>query len=400
MTTLLTQCLELPCGLRLPNRLVKPAMSEQLACSNGDVSELLVQLYEVLGRSGPGLLIAGDFMVDPRYRRRKRDLTISGENTRLPRLSELARIAKQSGSKVFAQITHPGILAGARVCARPVGPSSTNKKEAQSAIWSARPARKLTSDEIDHIIDRFAEAAQNFERAGFDGVPIQAGDGDLIAQFLDAKSNRRSDQWSGSRTNRSRLLLEIIRAIRGYVSSSFAVSVKLGPIDSDSGGFSLEESEELIDWLNHEAVDFIELSGLPDSRILKVLRSRTSIPLMLSGCFDSLEDLHELLNERRADLVGLQARCWGVPETSMKLLSESYDTSQVKIDHRSELSPPAARMSFAKRICHRIRCRISEMRWRRIAETGEGVQLRWRDILRYSFSRKLHPTGISGKAQV
>ena len=400
MTTLLAQCLELPCGLRLPNRLVKPAMSEQLACSNGGVSELLVQLYGVLGRSGAGLLIAGDFMVDPRYRRRQFDLTISGEKFPLAGLSELARVAKQSGSKAVARISHPGVLAAARVCARPVGPSATNIAEARGAIWPARPARKLTSNEIVHIIDKFAEAARLLESVGFDGVQIQAGEGDLIAQFLDAGMNRRSDQWSGNRTNRSRLLLEIIRAIRGRVSSSFAVTVKLSLIDSDNGGCSLEACEELIDWLNHEAVDFIELSGPPDSHVLKTLRSRSGIPVMLSGGFHSPEDLDQLLNGQRADLVGLQARCWTVPETLRKLLSESYETSQIEIDNRSELSLPATRMSFAKRIGYRIRCRMSEMRWRRIAETGEGVQLRWRDILRYSFNRKLNPNNISDKAEV
>src|ERR1700722_12901854 len=102
---------------------------------------------------------------------------------------------------------------------------------------------------------------QRAERAGFDGVEVHAAHGYLISQFLSPLVNQRGDEWGGSLENRARLLLDVVRAIREAVSSSFAVAVKLNSADFQRGGFDAEDAARVIAMLEPLGVDLVELSG-------------------------------------------------------------------------------------------------------------------------------------------
>src|ERR1700724_4199390 len=69
------------------------------------------------------------------------------------------------------------------------------------------------------------------------------------------------DQWGGTLENRARFLLEVVRAIRGVVRSSFAVAVKLNSADFQRGGFDAEDAARVIAMLEPLGVDLVELSG-------------------------------------------------------------------------------------------------------------------------------------------
>ena len=83
----------------------------------------------------------------------------------------------------------------------------------------------------------------------------------LLNQFLSPLTNQRSDQWGGSLENRARLLLEIVKAVRGVVSPGFAVAVKLNSADFQRGGFSADDAQQVVRLLNKLDVDLVELSG-------------------------------------------------------------------------------------------------------------------------------------------
>jgi N-ethylmaleimide reductase len=88
--------------------------------------------------------------------------------------------------------------------------------------------RPLTLAEIPALIQDYVHAAQQAKAAGFDGVEVHGANGYLLDQFLHDGSNKRDDQYGGSVENRSRLLLEVLRAVIG-VWGADRVGVRLSP---------------------------------------------------------------------------------------------------------------------------------------------------------------------------
>lgn len=125
----------------------------------------------------------------------------------------------------------------------------------------ATTPRELTGAEIEEIIDRFAAVAAVCATAGFDGVQIHGAHGYLVSQFLSPLSNRRTDEWGGDPERRRRFALEIVRRIRSRVSPGFAVAIKLNSADFQRGGFSEDDSRDVLSALAGEGLDLIEISG-------------------------------------------------------------------------------------------------------------------------------------------
>ena len=88
--------------------------------------------------------------------------------------------------------------------------------------------RALETAEITGVVEEYRRAAERAKSAGFDGVEIHAANGYLINQFLDSKTNRRTDQYGGGVENRYRFLKEVTEAIL-TVWPADRVGVRLSP---------------------------------------------------------------------------------------------------------------------------------------------------------------------------
>ena len=75
------------------------------------------------------------------------------------------------------------------------------------------PHRALETAEIPEIVEQHRTAAVLAKRAGFDGVEAMADNGQLVDQFLQDGSNKRTDRYGGSIENRTRLLFEVVEAL-------------------------------------------------------------------------------------------------------------------------------------------------------------------------------------------
>jgi len=100
--------------------------------------------------------------------------------------------------------------------------------------------------EIEDVVERFATTAQRAEEAGFDGVQVHSAHGYLLSSFLSPHTNRRTDEYGGSAEKRRALLLKIVSKIRERVQNGFVLMVKLNSADFQRGGFSEEESLEVL----------------------------------------------------------------------------------------------------------------------------------------------------------
>jgi len=119
-------------------------------------------------------------------------------------------------------------------------------------------ARELGVGEIEQLAEDFILAAQRAERAGFDGVELHGAHGYILAQFLSAETNRRTDLYGGSLENRSRIIQDILRGIRARCRESLTVGIRLSP---ERFGIKLAEARAFAQTLMQQAqVDFIDMS--------------------------------------------------------------------------------------------------------------------------------------------
>ncbi len=120
--------------------------------------------------------------------------------------------------------------------------------------------RGLTSSEIEDIIERFVTTAAVCEAAGFDGVQVHGAHGYLVTQFLSPLTNLRYDFDLG-RGSTTTDAVSPRGGPPGRARVSFAVSVKLNSADFQRGGFSEDESRDVVAALAAEGLDMIEISG-------------------------------------------------------------------------------------------------------------------------------------------
>src|SRR5258708_7337096 len=158
---------------------------------------------------------------------------------------EVVEAVHAKGGVIFLQLWHVGRVSHSSFQpggVLPVAPSAVPiSAELKTMTADGKPAsyetpRALETGEIAGVVDSFRQAARNAREAGFDGVEIHGANGYLIEQFLQSRTNLRTDQYGGSIANRAPLLLEIAQAVI-EVGGASRVGVRLSPygIANDSG---------------------------------------------------------------------------------------------------------------------------------------------------------------------
>lgn len=249
----------LSCGITLSNRLAKAAMEENMADVGQIPGPTLLRLYTSWANGGTGLLITGNVMVDGRAMTGPGGVVLDKHSDIAP-FKAWARAAKQNNTRVFMQLNHPGRQVYASMGGDVLSSSDVSIDLGKHSHLFSKP-RAMTQQDIDQLIQRFADSAIKAEQAGFDGVQIHAAHGYLISQFLSPLTNKREDEYGGSIENRMRLLIAVIKAIRAQVTPTFAVAVKINSADFQRGGFDADDAKVVVLAMNELAVDLVELSG-------------------------------------------------------------------------------------------------------------------------------------------
>jgi 2,4-dienoyl-CoA reductase-like NADH-dependent reductase (Old Yellow Enzyme family) len=121
--------------------------------------------------------------------------------------------------------------------------------------------RALSIDGIKNVVSAFAAAARRACEAGFRVIEIHAAHGYLIQEFLSPLSNRRTDAYGGSFENRTRLLREIVAAVRGVWPERAPLFVRISASDWIEGGWDIQQSVELARQLKELGADLIDCSS-------------------------------------------------------------------------------------------------------------------------------------------
>ncbi|KAF2442511.1 flavin oxidoreductase [Karstenula rhodostoma CBS 690.94] len=387
MSIQLSSPLKTPSGVVFQNRLVKAAMAESLAATDNDPSNKYITLYDTWSQGGWGAVITGKALANPPFPdsntspRRNGSLNSSHGSPPSPsqtvkdKWTRWALAAQQHDTPAIVQLVHPGRQS-------PVGcgeKSFFTKALAPSAVpvvlgtgvtdWLTGKLlfgtpRAMSIDEIHEAVAQFAAAAKLCHESGFAGVQIHAAHGFLLTQFLSPKSNTRTDAYGGTPANRTRIVLDVLRAVRAVVPPTFCIGVKLNSADV-GGRESLDESLAQVGLIVNEGIDFLEVSGgtVENLRMAagdapappepeksartmhreaffldyaRAVRARyPDVLLMVTGGFRSRAGMREALDSGACDLIGLARPSAVWPRLPKEvLLNEQVEDEYARCDLR------------------------------------------------------------------
>jgi 2,4-dienoyl-CoA reductase-like NADH-dependent reductase (Old Yellow Enzyme family)/thioredoxin reductase len=181
----------------------------------------------------------------------------------------------------------------------------------------------LTTDEVEKLIADFVQSARHLREAGFAGVELSAGHGHIFHQFMSAHSNRREDRYGGDLAGRTRLVTELVAALRSECGKDFLIGVKLPGEDGVAGGIGMEEAAAItgivaatgvVDYLTYcwgshaDTLDWHlpDLHGARTPYVDKIAQLARSAPGMPIGALGLITDPNEgerIVREGLADLV-------------------------------------------------------------------------------------------------
>jgi 2,4-dienoyl-CoA reductase-like NADH-dependent reductase (Old Yellow Enzyme family) len=294
----------------------------QYSCRDGFATDWHLVHLGCRAQGGAGLVIVEAAAVVPEGRISPGDLGI-WKDEHIPALERIASFLHSQGSRTGMQLAHAGRkgsmsvpFGGERLVApseggwQPVAPSAL----AFSPQYATPKALHISA--IPGVVRAFAQAACRAQAAGFDFVEIHAAHGYLLHQFLSPLANRRTDVYGGSFRNRTRLLLEVVDAVRAAWPSHLPLFVRISATDWAEGGWNEDESVELAKLLGEHGVDLVDVSSggqVPDAKIpvgpgfqagfAARIRREAGIPTAAVGLITDAAQANDLVAQGAADVV-------------------------------------------------------------------------------------------------
>jgi 2,4-dienoyl-CoA reductase-like NADH-dependent reductase (Old Yellow Enzyme family) len=250
----------------LANRIGIPPMC-QYSARDGIAADWHFVHYGSRAVGGAALMIIEATAVTPEGRISQGDLGI-WDDKHIEPLARIVRFSKEQGCVPAIQLAHAG-----RKASVGLGWQAQNTLSDLEGGWRIVAPSPVpfgenyaVPDELDEagigeVIARFSSGARRAFDAGFDAVEIHAAHGYLLHQFLSPLSNRRTDAYGGSFENRTRLVREVVTAIRAEWPERLPLLIRLSATDWVEGGWSAEETVELCRVLKASGVDLVDVSS-------------------------------------------------------------------------------------------------------------------------------------------
>jgi 2,4-dienoyl-CoA reductase-like NADH-dependent reductase (Old Yellow Enzyme family) len=306
----------------IDNRLAVAPMTRVSATPDGCPTQRMSDYYATFAEGGFGLVITEGLYTDKAFSQgylfqpgltdaRKRD-----------RWRPIVGRVHDAGSRMIAQLMHAGALSQANIySAETRGPSAVRPKGQQMALYrgaGAYPVPKaMSSVEIAHAVNGFADAALLAKQAGFDGVEIHGANGYLLDQFLTEGINLRDDRYGGSIAGRLRLIVEIVEAVRDAVGPEFVVGIRIsqGKVNDFAYKWSGREdaAAAIFGSLGKLSIDYVHTTEFEAWRpafgegpsLAALAKKHAALPVLANGSLHDPEQAAGLLRRSEADFVSL-----------------------------------------------------------------------------------------------
>ncbi|HEX8987779.1 MAG TPA: NADH:flavin oxidoreductase/NADH oxidase [Rhodocyclaceae bacterium] len=307
--------------LVLKNRIGIPPMC-QYSANGGMASDWHFVHYGTRAVGGAALMIIEATAVLPEGRISPGDLGLWSDDQIGP-LSRLQEFAQAQGCVAALQLAHAGRKGSIGLGWQPQRSLAENEGGWTTAAPSAisfgdgyAVPHELDEAGIRDVVAGFAAAARRARAAGFRTVEIHAAHGYLLHQFLSPLSNRRSDAYGGSFENRTRMVREVVSAVRAEWPERLPLLIRLSATDWVEGGWNAEETVELCRELKPLGIDLVDVStaGLvPTAKIpagpgfqtdfAARVRREAGLPTAAVGLLTAPAQADHVIRTGQADLV-------------------------------------------------------------------------------------------------
>jgi 2,4-dienoyl-CoA reductase-like NADH-dependent reductase (Old Yellow Enzyme family) len=307
--------------IALPNRIGIPPMC-QYSAQDGMASDWHFVHYGSRAVGGAALMIIEATAVTPEGRISPGDLGI-WDDKQIEPLSRIARFSRAQGCVAAIQLAHAGRKASVGLgwqvqCALTESAGGWTVVAPSPISFSADYAmpHELDAAGIRNVIAQFASGARRAHVAGFQIAEIHAAHGYLLHQFLSPLSNHRLDNYGGGFENRTRLVREVVTAVRAEWPENLPLLIRLSATDWVEGGWSADETVELCRTLKKLGVDLVDVSSaglVPTAKIpagpgfqtgfSARVRREVDIPTAAVGLITSPAQADHIVRTGQADMV-------------------------------------------------------------------------------------------------
>ena len=306
-------------NLTLRNRIVSTGHDTTLPTAFVP-NDALVAYHRARAAGGAGLIVMQVAGVHETARYTSHLLMATSDDC-IPGYARVAQAVHEQGCALFSQLFHPG---------REIMESQDGTQPvayAPSAVPNERfhvSPRPLSAAMIAEIIAGYAAAAHRLERAGLDGVEVVASHGYLPAQFLNPRTNLRTDRYGGDAIARRRFLDDVLTAIRAATGPDFVVGLRISGDEKDTDGLTADDVmaaliafDGLFDYYNitagtsagiGSAINIAPPMAVPHGHLAPLsasIKARVRTPVFVAGRINQPQDAERILASGAADMVGM-----------------------------------------------------------------------------------------------
>jgi 2,4-dienoyl-CoA reductase (NADPH2) len=218
-------------SLKIKNRMVKSgAAARYWGSGMNQINDTSKYYYEAFARGGIGLLIVEGPTVEVNEQRTSGNYRLD-DDIYIKGVSELTALIHKYDCPAFVQLNHTANWQKQMPWEKKSADSTPPRAPSPVCVKSPMDnnnemPREITIEELQQITDKIAATAVRAQKAGFDGIELNAACTHLFHAFLSPFWNKRHDAYGcDSLENRSRFLVENIKEIKKRLGRDYPISV-------------------------------------------------------------------------------------------------------------------------------------------------------------------------------
>ena len=322
----------------VPNRFVVPPMGNNLANTDGTLSDRSLSYYQARAKGGFGLITIESTVVYREAKGGPRKPCLFSDDT-VESFRRVAYACHAYGAKVSIQLQHAGPEGNSALTGYPLKAASAMPASAGREIPEA-----VSNEEVYRIIECYGDAARRAQQAGIDMVEVHCAHGYLVSTFISQRTNNRTDEFGGCFENRMRLPRLIIENIRRKTGGNLPILCRINACDEVEGGQSVQDAAAVAAYLEQECgVDALHVTravhlhdefmwapgvthGGFNADLVTEIKRAVSVPVIAVGRFTEPQYAELLVKQGRADLIAFGRQSIADPELPAKARNGQLET--------------------------------------------------------------------------